>query len=131
MYSFWVLITAILYLHSASCSAQNSTAAEYNMTDQGLYGGDILLTPEQRATIEATANINDPNSPQMAVVRNMRSIWPNAVVPYVIDSSLGELNSSNQSYMHHRELCGEPALPPVAIYYIPDAEKRERCFHVK
>ena len=56
---------------------------------QARYQGDIMLTPEQQATLEATSNPNNPFSPQRAVVRNMRSLWPNAVVPYVIDGSLG------------------------------------------
>lgn len=54
-----------------------------------LYQGDMILTPEQQRTIEATSNPNDPFSPQNAVVRNMRALWPNAMVPFIIDSSLG------------------------------------------
>ena len=55
-----------------------------------MYQGDILLTPEQQATVEATSNVHDPFSPQDAVVKNKRSLWPNAAVPYVIDRSLGK-----------------------------------------
>ena len=58
-----------------------------------LYQGDMMLTPEQQRTLEATSNPNDPFSPQNAVVSNMRSLWPNAMVPFVIDSSLGNYNS--------------------------------------
>lgn len=53
-----------------------------------LYGGDMLLTPEQQATLEATSNPNDPYSVQHAVVRSKRSIWPGGTVPYVLDGSL-------------------------------------------
>ena len=38
--------------------------------------------------MEALANENDPNSPQLAVVRNERSLWPDGRVPYVLDNSL-------------------------------------------
>ena len=50
--------------------------------------GDIVLTPEQQATLEATSNPNDPFAPQNAVVRNERALWPNGRVPYVLDGSL-------------------------------------------
>ena len=84
MHSNWILATVLLSaLHLlATVSAQTDT-------EGGMYEGDIMLTPEQQATLEATANPNDPFSPQQAVVRNPRSLWPNAVVPYIIDSSLG------------------------------------------
>lgn len=49
---------------------------------------DIILTPEQQATLEALANENDPSSPQLAVVRSERSLWSEGRVPYVLDSSL-------------------------------------------
>lgn len=48
--------------------------------------GDIVLTPEQQGTLEATSNPNDPFAPQNAVVTMERSLWPNGVVPYVIDN---------------------------------------------
>ena len=54
------------------------------------FGGDILLTDEQRATMEATANVKDPFAPQNAVVRRVRYTWAGGVVPYAIDDSLGE-----------------------------------------
>ena len=64
--------------------------AQENTANQNLYGGDIMLTNEQQASLEAAANPNDPFSPQRAVVRNERSLWPNARVPYILDGSLGE-----------------------------------------
>ena len=54
-----------------------------------------MLTEEQQAQVEAAANPNDPFSPQQAVVRNQRSLWPNAVVPYIIDNSLGNNYSAS------------------------------------
>ena len=62
-----------------------------------LYGGDIVLTPEQQATLEATSNPNDPFAPQNAVVRNTRSLWPSGMVPYVLDSSLSKWQQNVQS----------------------------------
>lgn len=50
--------------------------------------GDIVLTSEQEASFEATSNPSDPFSPQNAVVRNQRSLWPQGIVPYILDSSL-------------------------------------------
>lgn len=90
MYTNWILATTLLVaLHLLTVSAQADTNENQG---GGLYGGDIMLTPEQQASLEATANPNDPFSPQQAVVRNSRSLWPNAVVPYIIDSSLGNSN---------------------------------------
>ncbi len=60
------------------------------MDDPGLYQGDILLTEEQQATLEATANPNDPYSPQHAAVVDRRFKWRGAVVPYVLDDSLSK-----------------------------------------
>lgn len=82
-YRLWTLCAA-LALALCLVRAQN-TDAEYNT----MYQGDIMLTESQRSTLEATSNPNDPFSPQQAVVRNKRSLWPNAVVPYVIDGTLG------------------------------------------
>lgn len=49
---------------------------------------DIILTKEDRLSAEVLANENDPNSPQLAVVRSERSLWPEGRVPYVLDNSL-------------------------------------------
>ena len=68
---------------------------------QARYQGDIMLTPEQQRSLEATSNPNSPFSPQNAVVRNMRSLWPNAVVPFIIDNSLGK---SPSNLFEHAEL---------------------------
>ena len=87
MITNWILATALLAaLQLVAVSAQADT-------EGGMYEGDIMLTPEQQSTLEATANPNDPFSPQQAVVRNPRALWPNAVVPYIIDSSLGTYNN--------------------------------------
>ena len=61
------------------------------ITDRHYFGGDIILTPEQQATLEATSNPNDPFSPQNAVVRSTRSLWPSGRVPYIFDGSLSKL----------------------------------------
>ena len=59
-------------------------------TDLHLYGGDIVLTPEQQATLEATSNPNDPFAPLNAVVRSTRKMWPNGRVPYKLGWGLGK-----------------------------------------
>lgn len=47
-----------------------------------------MLTPEQQASLEASTNPYDPFSPQNAVVRNARSLWPGGQVPYILDGSI-------------------------------------------
>ena len=69
-----------------------------------LYGGDIVLTPEQQATLEATSNPNDPFAPQNAVVRNSRSLWTGGIMPYVLDSSLSKWQRNVQSSYKSRVL---------------------------
>ena len=59
------------------------------ITDRHLYEGDIDLTAEQRAAMEAISNPNDLDSPQRAVVRHTRSLWRNGRVPYLFDGSIG------------------------------------------
>lgn len=56
--------------------------------DVHMYGGDIILTPEQQSLLEATANEKDPFSPQNAVVRNEQLLWPNATIHYILDDTL-------------------------------------------
>ena len=51
-----------------------------------------MLSKSQSATYEALSNPNDPTAPQNAVVRNERQIWPNAIVPYVLDRGLNSKN---------------------------------------
>ncbi len=52
------------------------------------YQGDIKLTREQQYTLEATSNPSDIKSPQKAIFRSSRNLWPNGVVPYLLDRSL-------------------------------------------
>lgn len=53
-----------------------------------MYGGDIALTPEQQATLEATSNQISPFSIQNAVVRSEQYLWKNGIVYFEFDSSL-------------------------------------------
>ena len=60
-----------------------------------LYGGDILLTPEQKETIEEMekeqAREREGGVQKRAVVHFGSSLlWPNAVVPYVLSSALSK-----------------------------------------
>lgn len=55
-----------------------------------MYGGDIALTPEQQATLEATSNQISPFSIQNAVVRSEQYLWKNGIIYYIFDDSLSE-----------------------------------------
>jgi hypothetical protein len=50
-----------------------------------VYGGDILLTPKQREVVEGKPSGRAHSS---AVARHAFSLWPNGVVPYILDRSL-------------------------------------------
>lgn len=50
----------------------------------------MLLTAAQWSEIEAAANPHDPHRPQRVVVNSDEGKWPDAVVPYEIDSSLSK-----------------------------------------
>jgi len=65
------------------------------MYDPNLFQGDILLTPEQRQAIESGGD------PSRATV-NM-PVWPNAVLPYTIDSAMGRLTLTCQSIDQSKE----------------------------
>ena len=54
-----------------------------------MYGGDIALTPEQQAILEATSNQKSPFSIQNAVVRSVQYLWKNGIVYYAFDENLG------------------------------------------
>ena len=54
-----------------------------------LYGGDIKFTPKQQENMK---KYGTPNSPQSRAASNVDSErWPNAVIPYVFDCSVGKL----------------------------------------
>ena len=55
-----------------------------------MFGGDIALTPEQQATLEATSNQNDPFSIQNAVVKSEQYLWKEGIVYYIYDDSLSK-----------------------------------------
>lgn len=60
-----------------------------------LYGGDIKFTPKQKENMK---KYGTPNGPQTRAASNVDSErWPNAVIPYVFDCSVGKLN--NQKYV--------------------------------
>ena len=80
-------------------------------SDYGYYGGDIILTEWQKEMLEGKeAPLNGRtleeadkgeahNVNRRAVVKNNKYLWPNGIVPYVLDSSLSKLKISNIS-MH-------------------------------
>lgn len=56
-----------------------------------LYGGDIKFTPKQQENMK---KYGTPNGPQSRAASNVDSErWPNAVIPYVFDCSVGKLNN--------------------------------------
>ena len=77
------------------------------ISDYGYYGGDIILTEWQKKMLEGkeeqpTLNgklfeeqvdgddeAHDVN--RRAVVKNDNYLWPNGIVPYVLDRSLGKI----------------------------------------
>ena len=54
-----------------------------------LYGGDIMLTKQQQENMKKYGNPNGPQSRAASSVPSER--WPNAVIPYTFDCSVGEL----------------------------------------
>ncbi len=67
-----------------------------------MYGGDIVLTPEQQSMLEATSNKKDPFSPQNAVVRNEQLLWPDGVIYYTFDSSLSKPSGTGDNLVTHK-----------------------------
>ena len=54
------------------------------MTGVNLFEGDIKLLPGQQAQIERSGDLGGPQS----LVRNHSYyLWPNGVVPYILDST--------------------------------------------
>jgi len=59
-------------------------AVDHGMYDPNLFQGDILLTADQKAAIDAGG---DPSLVKGRATVN-KPVWPNAVLPYTIDSTL-------------------------------------------
>lgn len=76
-----------------SCIASCSSDYDY-------YGGDIILTEQQEEmlkgnengqTLEGAVDGDEAhNVNRRAVVKNNNYLWPNGIVPYVLDSSLSK-----------------------------------------
>ena len=74
-----------------------------------LYGGDIKFTPKQQENMK---KYGTPNGPQTRAASNVDSErWPNAVIPYVFDCSVGKLN--NKKYV---KLNNKPSSYLLAFY---------------
>lgn len=69
--------------------------------------------------MEALSNPDDINSPQNAVVRNERSLWPNARVPYVLDGSL-----SNSAQRAIQDAVNEYATR-TCVRFVPRTNERD------
>ncbi len=56
-----------------------------------LYGGDIILTPQQREMITEMKlkQSGEGGVEKRAVIKSIRSLWPNGLLPYTISSQLG------------------------------------------
>ncbi len=59
-----------------------------------LYGGDIMLTPQQREIITEMElkQSREVVIEKRAVVKSIRNLWPNGLLPYTISSELGTFN---------------------------------------
>lgn len=79
MHSDIKMISLILF---ALCGL--ALAADNGMYDPNLFQGDILLTRDQKAAIDAGG---DPSLVKGRASVN-KPVWPNAVLPYTIDASL-------------------------------------------
>jgi len=56
--------------------------------EESLYGGDIKLTKQQQDNMKKYGNPYGPQSRAVSSVPKER--WPNAVIPYTFDCSVGE-----------------------------------------
>ena len=55
---------------------------------ESLYGGDIKLTQQQQDNMKKYGN---PYGPQLRAASSVpKERWPNAVIPYTFDCSVGE-----------------------------------------
>lgn len=81
-----------------------------------LVEGDVLLTPDQQALLEATASHSGPFTPLNAVVNREDYLWRNARIPYIIDSEMSKYNYPTKIIMQcfssyyvlmHRFFCHE------------------------
>lgn len=66
-----------------------------NVDDPDVYGGDMILTPEQRMAADLAMDVDNPLGRGSTIGRQR----PSGVVPYVIDDSLGKLKSVNLLFM--------------------------------
>ncbi|XP_019855886.1 PREDICTED: zinc metalloproteinase nas-12-like [Amphimedon queenslandica] len=73
---------------SAIADTSSETEVEINARKNvNLWEGDIKLLPGQRAQIERTS---DFGGPQNLVLNHSHILWPNGVVPYILDSSASD-----------------------------------------
>ena len=67
-----------------------------------LYGGDIKFTPKQQENMKKYGN---PYGQQSRAASNVdKERWPNAVIPYTFDCSVGELILMVPSVRHNGDL---------------------------
>lgn len=60
----------------------------------GYYDGDIIPTEWQKEMLEGGGDEAAHNVNRRAVVKNNNYLWPNGIVPYVLDRNLSKLKSA-------------------------------------
>ena len=76
------------------CFSENS-----GVWDENLFEGDMILTPEQKKAALEGGDVSKAGTSRGATTN---PVWPNAVLPYTIDRSLGKLSLN---YLCPQSLC--------------------------
>ena len=101
------------FIPTGTCLLLKTIPADYSLH---MYGGDIALTPEQQATLEATSNQISPFALQHAVVRSEQFLWEDGKVYYIFDYSLSKENRPLLSVHFKPASCKHSSLPSPFLH---------------